>query len=499
MVMNMELDKAGEAFSAARMGSPEASATIAERARRLAHLAAVVETSGEAIISTAIDGRIITWNPAAERLFGYSEAEAVGRHITLIVPKKDLVSLGIASAVVNEGRTMRVRARRSHKSGESVPVSICVAPMRDEAGAIIGVSSIFRDISDMVRAEERQLLLVRELAHRGKNMLAVLQSIARRSLPDRQCKPEARDRLVERIAAMARTYQTMNAEGFEGAKLSELARTELEHFSSRADIDGPDVLLRTSEAQTFGLLLHELATNATKHGALSKETGRVSVEWRIESNAEQPRFVFDWIESGGPRVSAPRTSGFGMALITSVVEQSFSQAPRLEFLRAGFRYHLECPMARIGRRLESSSVRARIRSPRMRGLYDAWRRDGASMPTVEDIMPTLQDLVDNVLLVEFIGSAEPAEMRFIAAGKKLRTSGPRFDVTLGEGGGRDIPGTVEATYRRCARLRQPMYEFSRLGAGDPDEPINERLFLPCSADGKKVTHVVGMSIFNDME
>ena len=147
----------------------------------------------------------------------------------------------------------------------------------------------------------------------------------------------------------------------------------------------------------------------------------------------------------------------------------------------------------------SSAIRARIRSPRMRALYDAWGRDGAPLPTIDELMPAIEEVSDNVFLAEFVGKAQFSEMRFVTTGKNLRTSRPRFDVTLGEGGGRDIPGTVEATCRRCARLREPMYEFSTLGTGARDEPILERLFLPCSQDGKSVTHVVGMSIFNDVD
>ena len=174
-----------------------------------------------------------------------------------------------------------------------------------------------------------------------------------------------------------------------------------------------------------------------------------------------------------------------------------SDLPVVEFARNGLRYRFECPLSLVGRRLESSSLRARIRSPKMRALYDVWRRDGATMPAFGDIRGEIEELGENVTLVEFDGSTQPAAMRFIAVSRHLEGNGRRFDVTLGEGGGRDVPGTIEATYRRCARMRQPMYEFSTLGAGGRNEPILERLFLPCSSDGRNVTHLLSMSIFND--
>lgn len=482
------------------LGKINGAATIAQRAereRRLAQLAAVVETSGEALISVAPDGTIMTWNPAAERLFGHTEAEAVGRNITLIVPERDYTTTGIAGAVLKEGRVVRVRTERFHKNGALVPVSISASPMRNESGEIIGVSSVIRDISGALRAEERQKLLMRELAHRGKNLLAVIQSIARHSLTNKHCTPALRDGFVERIAAMARTYQTLNAEGFEGAKLTELIRLELEPYASRLRADGPDVLLRTSEAQTFGLMLHELATNAAKYGAFLNEVGHVDVTWSIDDNRDEPKFYFEWKETGGPSVRAPSSSGFGTTLISNVVGQSFATKPEIIHARTGLCYRFETPLANLGKRLEANPVRARIQSSRMRAFYDAWWRENGALPSLEDLESTLRTHADYLTVVEIDATTKPAALRFLAIGKTKASGRKRFDVTLGDKSHRDIPGSIEATYRRCARLGQPMYEFSVLDASLRDQPIWERLFVPCSRDGKSVTNLVGMSIFDD--
>lgn len=470
----------------------------AESERRLAQLAAVVETSSEALISVAMDGSIMTWNPGAERLFGHTEAEAVGRNITLIVPERDFSSNGIAGGVMREGRAMNVRTERIHKDGSRLTVAVSAAPMRNEAGGIIGVSSVIRDISDALRAEERQKLLMRELAHRGKNLLAVIQSIARHSLTADHCAASVRDGLVERIAAMARTYQSLNAEGFEGAKLSELARLELEPFSSRVRAEGPEILLRTGEAQTFGMMLHELATNAVKYGALSNGAGLVDLTWTVQPSEDGALFAFEWKESGGPPVKAPARGGFGSTLITSVVEQTFASAPVIEFARAGLRYRLEAPLSRVGRRLEERPVRARIRSPRLRAFYDAWRRPGGLLPALEDVLLTMRGEADHLASVEIDASADPPALRFLSIGRALeRRLGKYFEGMPGGPALRDIPGSIEATCWQCARTREPVFAFSKFDAGGRGALVLERLVAPCSRDGRAVTHLVWMSVLDE--
>ncbi len=467
-----------------------------ESERRLAQLAAVVETSGEALLSVEPDGTIVTWNPAAQLLFGYTENEAVGRNITLISPRRDYSPAGIAGAVFKEGRVIRMRTERRHKSGALVKVSISAAPMRDQSGGIIGASAVIRDISSILRGEERLKLLMRELAHRGKNMLAIVQSIARQSLTEDECAAEARDSFVERIAAMARTYQTLNAEGFEGARLSELVRLELETWSRRMTAEGPDVLLRTNEAQTFGLMLHELAANAVRHGSLSAETGRVAIAWDIDGDATNPRFKFEWREFGGPAIGAPSRRGFGSTLVTDVVEQSFGARPAMDFAPEGLNYRFSTALSNFGRRIELTPLRARIRSHSMRSFYDSWWREDGGLPSLDDIGPMLADNIDHASVVEIDLSIEPASLRIMSRGKDLPGAGKRFDVTLGDKSARDIPGSIEATYRRCARQREPMYEFSILDTGEREPLVLERLFVPCSNDGVHVTNIVGMSTYS---
>lgn len=480
--------------------SPLAARRVTLDDRRLAQLAAVVETSSEALLSVAPDGAILTWNPAAARLFGYTEAEAVGRNIAMISPDGEFDSGRITAIVLGEGRVLRFHADRLRKDGTRVPVSINAAPMRNEAGEIIGVSTVIRDRTLAVRAAERQKLLVRELAHRGKNLLAIIQSIARHSLAASDCSGPARERFIARVAGLARTFQTLNAEGFEGARLSELVRLELETWPTRSRADGPDILLRASEAQTFGLMLHELAINAATHGALSVETGEVEARWRLDdgpdAGAGETRFIFEWREIGGPPVEQPAASGFGTTLIRDVVSQSFGAEPVIEFAREGLRYSFEAELSRLGRRLEASPLRARIRSARMRAFHDAWWRENPEPPPIEDLDREIRKNPSQFTIAAIDSSVVPERLRILSWASATVDPARRFDVTLGDRSGRDIPGSLEATYRRCARSREPMYEFSEPVPGSREQPLLERLFVPCSQDGKTITHVVGMSVYD---
>ncbi len=461
--------------------------------RRLAQLAAVVETSGEALISVSLTRKILTWNPAAERLFGYTEAEAVGQDIGLIVPVANYTPTRITQGVLGEGRVIRVRTQRLRKDGTRVEVSVTASPMRGAGGEIIGISSVFRDRTLAVLAAGRQKSLMRELAHRGNNLLAVIQSIARHSLAGPDCAANARDGFISRVASLARIHQTLNAEGFEGAKLSEMVRLELGEFGPRARYCGPDVLLWSAEAQTFGLMLNELAANARRHGALSDPHGVIDARWSVEGEKEDARFRFEWTETGGRPVAAPTRRGFGLTMMIDVVGQSFGTGPRIEFRPGGLSYSLDVALGRIGRRLESNPVRARIRSPRILAFHDAWRRVNGLLPSFEELDVEIRGQSGHFTVATIDPFGEPANRRFDAMSRRLADA-RGVEASAGDRIARETPGADEAMFRRCARGREPLYELSTIDLGGGARRTFERLFVPCAADGVKVTHVVAMSI-----
>jgi len=218
-------------------------------------------------------------------------------------------------------------------------------PIRDAAGNVVRWFGTNTDITSERKAEERQRLLMNELAHRGKNLLAVIQSIASRSLSGTRSLAEARGVLTRRIQALAQSQSALLTTGFEGAAVAEIIRLECEAFSNRVKAAGPDVMLNPKVAQTFALVVHELATNATKYGALSGPEGQVSIRWSIDDAGAEARFKFQWLESDGPPVIPPTRQGFGSTVLEKVAAEDFGARPKIRFAPEGLSYEIAAPMS----------------------------------------------------------------------------------------------------------------------------------------------------------
>jgi len=200
------------------------------------------------------------------------------------------------------------------------------APHGPTEGELDQLDILARQAADLIerkQAEERQQLLMNELAHRGKNLLAVIQTIVSRSLSGSKSLAEAREALMQRLQALAHSQAMLVDGAFEGAPLAEIVRREFEALSSRVKAAGPDVMLDPKATQTFALLVHELATNAIKYGALSNPDGSIDISWSIDRKGPEARFKFHWQERGGPPVSPPTRQGFGRILIEKAAAQNF--------------------------------------------------------------------------------------------------------------------------------------------------------------------------------
>jgi two-component sensor histidine kinase len=185
---------------------------------------------------------------------------------------------------------------------------------------------------------ERYILLARELQHRTKNLLSIIQSIASASLPP----GSAKDDYFARLRALARAQDLLLERDGRGISIKDLVEQILEGFGQRVAIDGGHVYLGASTAQGFALILHELATNAVKHGALSRPGGTVTVEWSEEKGSSSS-LVFCWRERGGPPASVPTHKGFGTKLL-EVAVPTIDAPPRFEYSREGFGYELRAPL-----------------------------------------------------------------------------------------------------------------------------------------------------------
>lgn len=190
-------------------------------------------------------------------------------------------------------------------------------------------------------------MLTRELAHRGRNLLAVVQSIAGQTLAGERPLDEARRTFIGRLQALSRTYSSLTDDFSQKTKLTEIVRAELSSFKERATVGGPEVMLDAKIAQTFTLIIHELTTNAAKYGSLSVPRGRLSVAWEIVQREGNAHFVLEWMESNGPPVGQPKRRGFGSTLVSLVAGAELKCVPQIEFRESGLRYHLDAPLSAV--------------------------------------------------------------------------------------------------------------------------------------------------------
>jgi two-component sensor histidine kinase len=195
--------------------------------------------------------------------------------------------------------------------------------------ALAGAS---RDITDRKQAEDLQRLLLNELNHRIKNTLATIQAIATQTLRSAPDLPSAREALERRIHSMAQAHDLLTLRAWTGANLTEVVMRALDAFTpAQVKMSGTAIDVSPRHALALSLALHELATNATKYGALSRPEGRVSVNWDVQEGM----LYLDWQESGGPPVAPPTQRGFGSRLLEEIVGQDLGGAVKLNYHIAG--------------------------------------------------------------------------------------------------------------------------------------------------------------------
>jgi PAS domain S-box-containing protein len=226
----------------------------------------------------------------------------------------------------------------------------------DERRAI-SMTGTAQDITERKEREEKEHLLMREINHRAKNMLSVVDSIAHQTATR---KPEDFiERFSERIQALSANQDLLVRNEWNGVDVQDLVHAQLAHFAdlidSRIEMHGPKLRLNAASAQAIGLALHELATNAGKYGALSTEKGRVDVCWGIDGNT----FAMSWTERDGPPVSAPKQRGFGTIVMEAMTERSVDGAVDIDYAPSGLTWRLTCP---AGNALESAPKEPDIRS-----------------------------------------------------------------------------------------------------------------------------------------
>jgi len=214
-----------------------------------------------------------------------------------------------------------------------------------EANALVAAQQ--RASEELGKRAAHQKLLLHELSHRVKNILAVVQSLVQRTIADGRSLTEARVILTERLLALGRAQEVLMRTEWSGAALREIIEAEVAPFSNRVSIEGPLVVVKGAMVQTFALVMHELATNAVKHGSLAPQGGTVAVSWSIGGTDEAKRFKFRWEEKGGASVTPPLRKGFGTTLLEGAVVTESGVRPMLSFRPSGFVYEIDASLSAI--------------------------------------------------------------------------------------------------------------------------------------------------------
>lgn len=317
-------------------------------------LAAIVDSSRDAVIGYTLGDTISTWNKSAERIFGYPALLALGQPLAMLLPL-DATSESKAlfmPADINE-RPDEFETIWRTQAGHSVPVSVANSPVRNVAGDVIAGSLIARDISDRRHAEKHARMMLGELNHRVKNTLASVQAIAIQTLATSPGLEDFQTGFIARLKALSETHNLLALDAWHGVSLSTLVRSELapyqdEQHRPRVHLYGEDIQLSPKIALALSMALHELTTNAVKYGALSVAQGRIDVSWRDQPSDHRPWLNLIWQESGGPEVITPTNRGFGTRLITGGLAYELDGNAILEFLPGGVRCTIDLPLDEFG-------------------------------------------------------------------------------------------------------------------------------------------------------
>jgi len=310
---------------------------------------AIVNTVVDGIITIDDRGTIESLNPAAARVFCYSPEELVGRNVKTLVP--DFYGgegdRGLHD-YVRTGQSEKNRFWRevmgTRKDGSTVPVELAVSDMQ-----VLGkrmFTGVVRDITERKRAEEHQELLIAELDHRVKNVLAQVIVVATSTGQASRSINDFVRALDGRIQSMAAAHTLLSRSGWQNVGLDVLVRNQLAAYMTDANItiSGPAVMLASTEIQAVARVLHELATNAAKYGALSSADGRVSLSWDHRSNGNAKQLILLWRELDGPPVPSNVQPSYGTNLIRNLIPHELGGTVELLFAKAGVSCRIEIPI-----------------------------------------------------------------------------------------------------------------------------------------------------------
>lgn len=296
---------------------------------------------GEGVFVADPHGRYLHVNPAGCEMFGYTSDEILALSLPDLLDASEWPRLPGTIEGYADGKVSRSTWRFRRKDGSVFTGELVGGRLPDGR-----FQSMVRDISESLERENHERMLKREAIHRTKNILAVVQAVARQTAAS---SPAAFiETFSERIAGLAASHDLFVQNAWSEIGLEALVRAQLAPFAAvgaqRLRIDGPDVHLSPTAAQSIGMTLHELATNAVKYGAFSNDKGAVDLSWAVNSAASPPTFSMTWRESGGPPVAPPQRTGFGTRMISTMTERALEAETSLTFDPGGVVWTLTCAL-----------------------------------------------------------------------------------------------------------------------------------------------------------
>jgi putative addiction module CopG family antidote len=303
-------------------------------------LITILEGIGEGFYSVDRDWRITRFNTEAARHFRRAAADVLGRKLWDVFPGARDTDLGRLFAATMESR-QPVKSETPSVIIDGRWLSYRLFPIGD------GMGVVFRDITDRKSAEEQRDLLIGELHHRVKNTLATVQAIAAQTLRSAGVDPSVRQTFEARLLTLSNAHNVLTDKNWAGADLHDVIWSALRPHSApdrkQFSVEGPNMLLQPVSAVGLSLAMHELCTNAIKYGALSAETGNVTVRWTVQDS----RFRLEWHEHGGPPVKKPTRQGFGSAMIERALAAQLRGQVTIDYAPAGLVCTIDAPFEAI--------------------------------------------------------------------------------------------------------------------------------------------------------
>lgn len=308
----------------------------------------IFEQANDFLVTTTLDQKITSVNPAVLAALGYAEDEVIGASIGDFMDADQLaLSMEAFNHKMREGGSTRLTVTVRARDGRPLIWEINSQLTTDAEGKPTALHAIGRDMTEAKRAETHLRLLVDELNHRVKNTLAIVQGIAQQSFKDGADTATARAAFEGRLATLSEAHNLLTREHWGAVSIAQIIGDAVAPHGGdpgRFELEGPDLPILPKTAITLALAIHELATNAVKHGALSRPEGRVVIRWARVNSDRLPRLSLVWEERGGPKVEVPARRGFGTRMIERGLAAEFGGTVKIDFRPEGLVCTVDAPL-----------------------------------------------------------------------------------------------------------------------------------------------------------